>query len=497
MSLPFMTAAEAATFIKNGDNIGFSGFTSAGAPKAVPSELAKIVEKEQANGNPFRVGMYTGASTSDMLDGALARAHGVKFRSPYQSNKDLRAAINSGDAPYFDLHLSQISQELRYGFLEKATVAIIEACDIQEDGTIIPTAGVGISPTIANMADRIIVELNHHHSIGLKGMHDIYEPAAPPHRREIPVYTVRDRIGVPYLKVDPKKIVAVVETNLPDGVAPFTPVDEVTTRIGENVAQFLASELKKGIIPKEFLPIQSGVGNIANAVLASLGKNEEIPPFSMYTEVIQDAVMGLMKEGHVNFASGSSLTFTNEVLQDMYNNMDFFHDKLVLRPQEISNNPEIVRRLGLITINTALEADIFGNINSTHVSGTRMMNGIGGSGDFTRNAFISIFTTPSTAKGGKISAFVPMVSHHDHSEHSVKVLISEYGIADLRAKSPEQRAKLIIENCVSPEYQQLLWDYLKLSQKGHTAQNLKACFAMHLQLQETQDMRDTDWSKYC
>ncbi|MDR2475905.1 MAG: acetyl-CoA hydrolase/transferase family protein [Bacteroidales bacterium] len=496
MSLPFTTAAEAAQFIKNGDAIGFSGFTSAGAPKAVSSELAKLAEAEHAKGNPFRVGIYTGASTSDMLDGALARANAVLFRTPYQSHKDLRTAINSGNAPYFDLHLSQLAQELRYGFLKKPDVAIIEACDVSEDGAIILTAGVGICPTVARMADRIIIELNHHHSTKQKGMHDIYEPQAPPHRREIPVFTVRDRIGVPVLKVDPKKIVAVVETNLEDGIAPFTPPDEVTQKIGDNVALFLASELKRGIIPKEFLPIQSGVGNIANAVLDSLGKNPEIPSFTMYTEVIQDAVLGLMKEGNINFASGSSLTVTDGVLQDIYNNMDFFCDKLILRPQEISNNPEVVRRLGLVTINTALEADIFGNINSTHVSGTRMMNGIGGSGDFTRNAFISIFTAPSVAKGGKISAFVPMVSHHDHSEHSVKVLITEHGIADLRGKTPTERAHIIIENCVHPDYKPLLRDFLKLSKGGHTPQNLYACFAMHQQLQETGNMLDTDWGKY-
>lgn len=491
-----MTAEEAAGFVKDGDAIGFSGFTAAGAPKAVPSALAKRAEAEHAKGNPFKVGIFTGASTSDLLDGALARANAIKFRTPYQSNKDLRAAINTGDAPYFDMHLSQIAQEIRYGFLGKVNVAIIEACDVNEDGTIIPTTGVGITPTVVRLADIIIVELNHHHSKSLKGMHDIYEPEAPPYRREIPVYTVKDRIGVPYVKVDPKKIVAVVETSLPDGIAPFTPADDVTVKIGDNVAAFLASELRKGIIPKEFLPIQSGVGNIANAVLDSLGKNTEIPPFTMYTEVIQDSVLGLMKEGHVSFASGSSLTVTDDVLQDMYKNMDFFHSKLVLRPQEISNNPEVVRRLGLITINTALEADIFGNINSTHVSGMRMMNGIGGSGDFTRNAFISIFTTPSVAKGGKISAFVPMVSHHDHSEHSVKVLVSEYGVADLRGKTPIQRAQTIIENCVHPDYKQILWDFLKLTKGGHTPQNLQTCFAMHNQLSETGDMRDVDWSKY-
>ena len=163
----------------------------------------------------------------------------------------------------------------------------------------------------------------------------------------------------------------------------------------------------------------------------------------MYTEVIQDAVIGLMRQGRVKFGSTCSLTVTNDCLKSIYDDMDFFRDKFIIRPSEISNSPEIVRRLGVISMNTAIEADIYGNINSTHISGTKMMNGIGGSGDFTRNAYISIFTCPSVAKEGKISAIVPMVSHMDHSEHSVNILITEQGIADLRGKSPVERAKAI------------------------------------------------------
>jgi acyl-CoA hydrolase len=262
------------------------------------------------------------------------------------------------------------------------------------------------------------------------------------------------------------------------------------------VATFLAGEIRAGRIPHEFLPVQLGVGNIANALLFSLGKNEEVPPFEMYTEVIQDAVIELMLEGNIKFASGCSLTVTNPVLQKIYKNLDFFRDKLVLRPQEISNNPEMVRRLGLITINTALEADIFGNVNSTHVLGTKMMNGIGGSGDFTRNSFISIFTTPSTAKSGNISSIVPMVSHVDHTEHSVNVLITEYGIADLRKTTPKERAEIIIENCVAPEYKQMLRDYLAISGTSHTPNNLKACFGMHIQLEKTGSMLGTNWNDF-
>jgi succinate CoA transferase len=484
-----MTPEEAASFIKNDDNIGFSGFTAAGCPKAVPAAIAKKAVEEHSKGNPFKIGIFTGASTGDSIDGTLARASAIKFRTPYQSNKDLRQSMNSGETAYFDLHLSHLAQMIRYGFLGKVNYAIVEAADISDDGEIIPTCGVGIAPTVCEFADKIIVELNKKHTKEIKGMHDIYMPLDPPLRRELPVYRVDDRVGVPYIKVDPSKILCVVDTDLENEGGAFTPVDEVTAKIGDNVASFLVNEMKLGRIPKSFLPVQSGVGNIANAVLGSMGENTSIPEFYVYTEVIQDAVITLMKAGRVKFASGCSLTVSNPTINEIYGNLTFFKDKLLLRPQELSNNPEIIRRLGLITINTALEADIFGNINSTHVTGTKMMNGIGGSGDFTRNAYLSIFTTPSVAKGSQISAIVPMVSHHDHSEHSVSVLITEHGVADLRGKSPVQRAEIIIENCAHPEYRQLLRDYLKRG-KGHTPHDLKACFAFHNALNETGDMHN-------
>jgi succinate CoA transferase len=493
MSLKFITAEEAASFVKNGDRVGFSGFTPAGSPKFVPKAIAEKAIKEHEAGREFKIGMFTGASTGDSLDGELARANAVLFRTPYQSNKDLRNSLNDGSASYFDMHLSTLAQELRYGFFGKLDVAIIEVADVNENGELVLTSAVGISPTIAHLADKIILELNSKHPKFIKGLHDIYEPLDPPFRREISVYSPSDRIGSPVLKVDPSKIIGIVETSKVDEVGGFTPADEITTAVGDRVSEFLVKEMKAGRIPASFLPIQSGVGNIANAVLGSLGSNPGIPPFTMYTEVIQDAVIGLMRSGDVKFASGCSLTISPAILESVYQDWDFFKDKLVLRPQEISNNPEVARRLGLITINTALEADIFGNINSTHVLGTKMMNGIGGSGDFTRNAYLSIFTCPSVAKGGKISAIVPMVSHQDHNEHSVKVLITELGVADLRGKSPIQRAETIIENCVHPEYKQMLWDYLKENKGSHTPHTLSKSNAMHLEFAKSGDMRNTKW----
>ncbi|MBS2096977.1 succinate CoA transferase [Carboxylicivirga linearis] len=494
MSFKILTPEEAASYIYHDATVAFSGFTPAGSPKVVPKAIAARAEAEHAAGREFKIGVISGASTGDSLDGSLARANAVKFRTPYQSNKDLRNSINSGGVEYFDMHLSALAQEMRYGFFGDIDVAVIEAADISPNGEVVLTSGVGISPTAARLAKRVIIELNKKHPAKIKGLHDIYEPLDPPYRKSIPVHTPEMRIGDPVLRIDPAKIMGIVENDAPDETGGFAPVDEVTQKIGDNVASFLAGEIGKGIIPKEFLPIQSGVGNIANAVLGSLGSNPEIPPFKMYTEVIQESVIELMRKGEITFASGCSLTVSPPVLEGIYEDYDFFKDKLVLRPQEISNNPELVRQLGLITINTAIEADIFGNINSTHVLGTKMMNGIGGSGDFTRNSFLSVFTCPSVAKGGAISAIVPLVSHQDHSEHSVKVIITEQGVADLRGKSPRQRAEAIIENCVHPDYKDVLRGYLKLTEGApQTPQALNAAFKMHIEFLTSGDMKNTKW----
>lgn len=494
MALKFMSADEAARLVKNGYNVGCSGFTHAGCPKVVPGEIAKIAEEEHAKGNPFKINLFTGASTGDKLDGVLARAKAINFRAPYQTNKSIREDINNGEIKFCDLHLSTMAQDLRYGYYGPVDVAIIEACDVTEDGQIVPTCGVGISPTVARLAKVVIVELNKWNPKEMRGMHDLAEPVDPPLRKDLHIFDVKDRVGKEYLQVDPAKII-VVETDVPNEGGSFAPVDEVTAKIGENVANFFVKEMAEGRMPKSFLPIQSGVGNIANAVLAAMGDNKNIPDFEVYTEVIQDAVIGLMETGRVKFASGCSLTVSNPCIENIYKNLDFFKEKVLLRPSEYSNNPELVRRLGVIAINTAIEADIFGNINSTHVMGTKMMNGIGGSGDFTRGAYISIFVTPSTAKDGKISSIVPAVAHADHSEHSVKIIISEYGVADLRGKCPKDRALEIINKCAHPDYRPMLLEYLENAPQGHTPMDIYNSYAFHKAFLETGDMHNVKWDK--
>lgn len=399
MAYNFITAAEAAEFINNGDTLGLSGFTAPGVPKKIVEAVAERAAREHAEGREFKVNIFTGASTNDHVDGICARNNVINMRAPYQNTPDLRKRINSHDAHYFDRHLSEMAQETRYGFYGDIDYAIIEAAAIDENGEILLGCGVGNIPTYAPMAKKIFVELNEALPQQLLGMHDIYKPLDPPRRREIPIYSPSDRIGRPTLKVDPAKVVGIVRTNELDGVKAFTAPDETSERIGANVVRFLVSEYQKGRIPKEFLPLQSGVGNVANAVLNYLLHDKELPSFMMYTEVVQDSVLELLRQGKCKFASTCSMTFSNEVEEQLFADLSFFHDKIILRPAEISNNPEIIRRLGVIAMNTALEADIFGNVNSTHVLGTKMMNGIGGSADFCRNAYISIFSCPSISKG--------------------------------------------------------------------------------------------------
>jgi acetyl-CoA hydrolase len=493
MSFTKMTAQEAAALIQHGDTIGFSGFTAAGSPTSIPTALGDKAARSHQRGEPFQVGVITGASTHDQLDGALARAEAISFRTPYQSDPTLRRLINTGKSRFFDMHLSMLPQAVRYGFLGSMQWAIVEAAEVLSGGGIVLTTAVGAAPTFCTSAEKILIEINRFHPPSLLGFHDVYEPENPPNRRDIPVYGARDRIGSPVIKVDPSKIVGVVETNFELAGANFEPATAQTDRIGENVAEFLAAELRSGRIPKDFLPVQSGVGNTQNSVLGALGDHPEIPNFDMYTEVVQDSVIGLMQRDRVRFASTCSLTVSRNLLREIYADLEWCRPRLLLRPQEISNNPEVIRRLGLIAINTAIEVDLFGNVNSTHVMGKQMMNGIGGSADFTRNAYLSIFVCPSAVKGNAISTVVPMVAHVDQSEHSVQVIVTEQGVADLRGKDPHERARLIIENCAHPDYREQLYGYLETVRDGHSPFTLSAAYAMHQHFLRTGTMRDVDW----
>jgi len=461
-----MSAQEAAAKINHGMTIGMSGFTGSGYPKAVPVALAERIEAEHAAGRPMRVKVWTGASTGPELDGALARANGVELRLPYNSDPIARERINKGEMDYLDMHLSLVAPMAWQGFLGDLDVAVVEVTAIKADGTLVPSSSVGNNKTWLDRAKKIILEVNRWQNPALEGMHDIYYGTAlPPHRVPIPIVRADDRIGRPTLICDPEKVAAVVVTDSPDRNAPFTPPDANAHAIAGHLIEFLANEVKKGRLPDNLLPLQSGVGNIANAVLRGLVDG----PFhnmTSYTEVIQDGMLDLLDSGRLRMASATAFSLSPEAAARINRDMHRYRDRMILRPQEISNHPEVVRRLGCIAMNGLIEADIYGNVNSTCIMGSRIQNGIGGSGDFARNAYISIFVTPSTAKGGNISAIVPQASHVDHIMQDVAVIVTEQGLADLRGLSPRKRAELVIGNCSHPDYRDALRDYYHRALRG-------------------------------
>ncbi len=486
-----LSAQEAQAYIQDGMTVAVSGFTRSGDAKAVPIALAKRLENTW---EPLKINLYSGASLAE-TDRVLSLQNVVERRLPFQSDEALRKRINNGEVQYIDQHLSHTPEWVRSGFLGDMDIAIIEAVAITEEGGIVPTTSVGNSPIFVEKAKQVIIELNLSIPLAFEGLHDIYLTGDRPRRQPIPIVDPRDRIGTTFIPCDPDKIVGIVITHDLDSPSSLTKPDAETQMMANYILEFLINEVRHGRLPKNLAPIQSGIGSVANAVLSGL-KASPFQNLEIYTEVMQDAVFELFDAGKVDFASTCSFTLSDAMLHHVLDHLDDYKQKVVIRPQEISNHPEVIRRLGVIAINAALEVDIYGNVNSTHVRGTNMMNGIGGSGDFARNAGLSIFVTKSMAKGGSISSVVPFVSHVDHTEHDVHVLVTEQGIADLRGLSPRERARVIIENLAHPMYKEVLWDYFKRAEQkgGHTPHLLSEAFAMHELFEATGDMRNLVYS---
>lgn len=476
-----MPASEAAALIEDGMTVGMSGFTRAGEAKAVPQALA-----ERARNHPLQITLMTGASLGNDLDKQLTDAGVLARRMPFQVDSTLRKAINDGKVMFIDQHLSETVEQLRNLQLKPVDLAVIEAVAITEQGHIVPSTSVGNSASFAILANKVIVEINLSQPASLEGLHDIYIPTYRPTRTPIPVVACDSRIGSTAIPIDPAKIVGIVISNQPDSNSTVLPPDEDTKAIADHLVAFFNNEVALGRLTPRLMPLQAGIGTIANAVMHGL-LDSPFHDLTMYSEVLQDSTFDLFDAGKLSFASGSSITLSARRHEQVFTDLERYKDRLVLRPQEISNHPEVIRRLGIIGINTALEFDIYGNVNSTHVAGTRMMNGIGGSGDFARNAHLAIFVTKSIAKGGAISSVVPMASHVDHTEHDVDILVTEQGLADLRGLAPRERAQAIIENCVHPAFKNVLREYFETAcmKGGHTPHNLAEALSWHINAETT------------
>ncbi|WJY68716.1 acetyl-CoA hydrolase/transferase family protein [Corynebacterium auris] len=485
-----MTAEEAVQFVNHGDKVGISGFTGAGYPKAMPGAIAEKAKAEHDKGRDFSIDLFTGASTAPECDGVLAEANALRYRMPYQSDPTMRGKINAGELKFQDIHLSHSGMMVEQGFFGDVDLAIVEAVRITEEGNIVPTSSVGNSVEFLNAAKKIIIEVNEWQSPELEGMHDIWVVPPLPNRIPIPITGCGDRIGTTYIEIDPEKVVAVIKTDDADRNAAFKAPDEISEQIAGHFLDFLEFEVKAGRLSYDGYIMQSGVGNVPNAVMAGL-MDSKFENIQAYTEVIQDGMVDLIDAGKMSVASATSFSLSPEYAEKMNNEASRYRESIVLRPQSISNHPEVIRRMGLIASNGMIEADIYGNANSTHINGSRLMNALGGSGDFTRNAYISSFISPSVAKDGAISAIVPMVSHVDHTEHDAMVFITEYGVADLRGLAARDRVEKMI-SIAHPSYRPLLQEYVELASKSQfqaTPHDLKHAFDFHNRIIETGTMQ--------
>lgn len=480
-----ITAQEAAGMIRNNTVVGSSGFTQSGDSKAVLPALA-----ERATHDPLQITLITGASLGHGTDGLLANAHALRRRLPFQVDPVLRKSINKGEVLFIDQHLSETAEQLKSGHFPHMDIAILEAALIEEDGSIVPTTSVGNSAAFAQLADKIIIELNISVPLSVNGLHDIFYTGNFPNHRIIPVTRPDMRIGHTSIPVDPEKIIGIVITDIQDSAADIAAPDAATTAIAGHLLEFFNYEIKKGRLTQSLLPLQAGIGKVANSVLTGL-LNSDFHDLTMYSEVLQDSTFDLIDAGKMLFASGSSITVSAPYYDKIFREIERYKKHIVLRPQDISNAAEVIRRLGVISINTALECDIYGNVNSTHIGGTHMMNGIGGSGDFARNAYLSIFVTSAAGKNNDISRIVPMVPHVDHSEHDVDVIVTENGLADLRNLAPRERAKLMIAHCAHAEYRPHLQDYFTEACQagGQTPHLLHKVFDWHTQYKNTGSMK--------
>jgi acetyl-CoA hydrolase len=494
---------------------GFSGFTGVNTPKAIPKAIVEHVDKNQLAGK-IKYDVFVGASTGPDIDNAFAERHLIHRRMPFCAGKTIQNAMNTGQLHFIDQHLSTFgdrllsgqyhanaaSPRLRRGDEYQVDVAVIEVTEINSEGDIIPGISVGLAAELAHTADKIILELNTLRP-SIKGLHDITQFRPIGRRHPYPLRVSEDRIGDPFICINPSRVVGVIQTSSHDYYSTPNPPDEKSSAIAGHLIEFLEHEIAWGRLPKEHIHLQSGVGSISDKVVGGLSTSN-IHNVRCYTEVLQDSFIPLIKEGRIRHASTTGIKLSEEYTNDFYDNLDFFKQKILVRNQTLSNSPEILSRIGLVAMNTPVEVSIFGNINSSHV-GSKIISGLGGSNDMARSSLLSIMHCPSTRPTKTdpygISSIVPQVTNTDSTARDVQVIVTDQGLADLRGLSPIQRAREIIDKTAHPLYKDQLTAYLDAAIFYNTKNNsldtpnlFKNCYDFHINLEENGTMRlDSDW----
>jgi len=482
----FVSGEKASEIIHDGMTVAMSGWAMAGYPKVLP----EIIDARRRNGENISINLITGANVP-WIDDVLSSDRCISSRAPMIASRTLASQVNEGVVKYREQQMNKMPKMLKNNCFGNIDIAIIEAVEILEDGKIIPSSSSGMSQYFLDSAKTIIIELNRNQLPLLKNLHDIYIPESFPNTNPIPLTSVTQRIGVNYLKVDQSKVIYIVETDVPERISSSNKGSDITEKIVKNLFSFLCKEYKNSILP----PVQLGFGTLADAIAHGF-KNSCFSNVQFYCGGITDPVLELLYEGIATEISTGGIGLTDKTIE-MLKNIDNLEQKIVIRNGDISNSAEIINRLSLISINTGIEIDIYGNVNSSHIYGSKVVNGIGGGAGFAQNAGLSVIVMPSTTNNGNISGIVPMVFHQDISEHDVDVIITDQGIADIRGLDDRSRAELIINECSSEIYKPLLKSYYTKAclNGGHHPQDPVEAYKWYERLKNQKTMKEVNDGK--
>ena len=452
-------ADKAVAVIQDGMTVATTGNAFSGFPRTVLLAMA-----ERLSARNQKVAVFCAGALGREVEEAFDQGNVVYRRLGSLGSTSARKAVVEGRMRFLDVKSGLFPLQVARGDYGSVDVALIEAVAITKDGHIVPSTALIDGPRWVQCAERVVVEINPWISAKLEGFHDVFLPDPQPGARPIPLHAMDQQIGTPHMVVEGDKIYAIVETTAPMPAAEkVREPNEVNRQIAGNFVRFLESEMETGKLPTPPPPLELGIGALAEVILERL-KASGLKSLSLYLPGVTEGVLDLIDAGKVAFVAATNLRMGKTGLNRFFTNIERYRS-IILRPLDVINNGDVIRRMNVIALNAAIEVDVLGQVNSSHLMGVKIVGGIGGAYDYARNARLSVFLTPSTAKGGDISCVVPLVSHVDHTEHDADVIITERGVADVRGLDPMERAVAIIQLCSHPEYRQELVHYLEKAKR--------------------------------